>query len=183
MLFVGDVTADKGAKVLLQAYAEMNTKVPLVLIGRTLLGASTEHLPANVFLQGRWPHAAVMEAWKRCLFGLVPSIVAETFGIVALEAMFMGKPVIAARSGGLPDVVVDGETGFLVPPGDVQALGQAMKCLLDDPNRLEHMGVKARERAATFQARTVIARFEEVYQELLGVNSAEICSLVETSKR
>lgn len=182
MLFVGDVTADKGAKVLLQAYAEMHTQVPLVLIGRTLLGASAD-LPANVFLQGRWPHDAVMEAWKRCLFGLVPSIVAETFGIVALEAMFMGKPVIAARSGGLPDVVVDGETGFLVPPGDVQALGQAMKCLLNDSNRLEHMGDKARERAAAFQAKTVISRFEEVYRELLGVSSTEICSLAETSRR
>ncbi len=183
MLFVGDVTADKGAEVLLQAYTEMNTQVPLVLIGRPFLAESVERLPANVFLLGRWPHDAVMEAWRRCAFGLVPSIVAETFGIVALEAMFKGKPIIAARSGGLPDVVVDGETGFLVPPGDFQALGQAMKCLLDDPERRAHMGVRARQRAAEFQAKTVVSRFEAVYQELLGVSLTEAGSLAETGRR
>ena len=108
---------------------------------------------------------------------------AETFGIVALEAMFKGKPIIAARSGGLPDVVVDGETGFLVPPGDFQALGQAMKCLLDDPERRAHMGVRARQRAAEFQAKTVVSRFEAVYQELLGVSLTEAGSLAETGRR
>ena len=182
MLFVGDVTADKGAGVLLQAYTEINTHIPLVLIGRPFLAKSVGRLPANVFLLGRWPHDAVMEAWKRCLFGLVPSIVAETFGIVALEAMFMSKPVIAARSGGLSDVVVDGETGFLVPPGDVQALGQAMKCLLENPERRESMRVKARQRAEEFQAKAVVPRFEEVYQELLGASSTETRFLTEARR-
>jgi glycosyltransferase involved in cell wall biosynthesis len=169
MLFVGDVTADKGAEVLLEAYTEMDTRVPLVFIGRPFLLCDAEHLPPNVFMLGRWPHDAVMEAWKCCLFGLVPSIVAETFGIVALEAMSMGKPVIAARSGGLPSVVIDGETGMLVPPGNALALRQAMQCLLDDFERRERMGEKAKERAAEFQATTVISRIEEVYQALLGV--------------
>jgi Glycosyltransferase len=180
MLFVGDVTADKGAEVLLRAYAELNTEVPLVLIGRPFIAESD--LPANVFLLGRWPHDAVMAAWQHCLFGLVPSIVAETFGIVALEAMFMGKPVIAARSGGLPDVVVDGETGFLVAPGESQPLGQAMQRLLDDPELRQQMGIKARQRAEEFQAKAVVSRFEVVYEELLVVDSAVASPLVESRR-
>jgi glycosyltransferase involved in cell wall biosynthesis len=169
LLFVGDVTLDKGAAVLLKAYAELDTQIPLVFIGRPFLPDLATNLPPRVFLLGKWPHDAVMGAWSRCSIGLVPSIVAETFGIVALEAMYMGKPVIAARSGGLSDVVVDGETGFLVPPGDPQALRNAIQVLLDDPTRRADMGAMAKQRAATFQATSVIPRIEQVYQELLGV--------------
>jgi glycosyltransferase involved in cell wall biosynthesis len=172
LLFVGDVTFDKGAKTLLQAYAEVETQVPLVLIGRPFDTAKDEHLPSNVLLLGRWPHEAVMGAWKRCTFGLVPSIVAETFGIAALEAMYMGKPVIAARSGGLVDVVVDGETGLLVPPGNVEALRTAIQALLDDPSRRKQMGIQARQRALEFLASSVVTRFERIYQEMLANHPA-----------
>lgn len=183
MLFVGDVTADKGAEVLLAAYAEMDTQTPLVFIGRPFLKDSAAHLPPNVFMLGRWPHGAVMKAWERCSIALVPSIVAETFGIVALEAMSIGKPVIAARSGGLPDVVIDGETGILVPPGDASALRQAMQDLLDNRERRELMGEKARERAAAFRAATVISHIEAVYQELLGIHPTEARPLAGAGSR
>lgn len=172
LLFVGDVTFDKGAEVLLQAYTEMQTQVPLVFIGRPLLPDLANRFPQHVLqkihILGRWPHEAVMGAWSRCAVGLVPSIVAETFGIVALEAMYMGKPVIAARSGGLTDVVVDGETGLLVPPGDPHALRVAIQSLLNDPTLRERMGKQARQRAAEFQATSVISRFEQIYQKLAG---------------
>jgi glycosyltransferase involved in cell wall biosynthesis/GT2 family glycosyltransferase len=169
MLFVGDVTLDKGAETLLQAYTEMDTQVPLVLIGRSFLtGTARSTLPPNVLLMGRWPHDVVMAAWSRCSIGLVPSIVAETFGIVALEAMYMSKPVIAARSGGLIDVVIDGVTGFLVPPGDPGALRQAMQRLLDDPIQRARMGAAAKQQSMKFQAQSVIPRIEQVYRELLG---------------
>lgn len=171
LLFVGDVRQDKGVEVLLQAYSEMNTQMPLVLIGRLYLSDLSKRLPRNVFLMGPWPHNAVMAAWKRCAIGLVPSIVAETFGIVALEAMYMGKPVIAARSGGLIDVVVDGETGFLVSPGDAQALRTAIQSLLDDPALRARMGTLAKQRVMEFQAKSVVSRFEQVYQELLEGDS------------
>jgi len=164
---VGDVAPDKGVDILLQAYAEMNSQVPLVLIGRPLAGL-TERLPPNVLLTGGLPHAAVMNAWSRSSIALVPSIVAETFGIVALEGMSMGKPVIASRIGGLTDIVVDGETGLLVPPGNPQALREAMQCLLDDPERRERMGKMAKQRVVEFQANSVVRRVEQVYQEILA---------------
>ena len=183
LLFVGDVTLDKGAAVLLQAYAELDRQVPLVFIGRPFLPDLATNLPSGVFLMGKWPHDVVMEAWKRCTIGLVPSIVAETFGIVALEAMSMGKPVIAARSGGLSDVVVDGETGFLVPPGDPQALCKAIQVLLDDPTRRAYMGAMAKQQAATFKAQSVVPRIEQVYQELLVANPTQTHSLMLSGSR
>ena len=79
----------------------------------------------------------------------------------------MGRPVIASCVGGLPDIVVDGRTGFLVPPGDWRALREAIKRLLDDPSLRERMGAIAKQRVVEFQARTVIPRIEQVYQDVL----------------
>lgn len=183
LLFVGDVARDKGVEVLLQAYVERNIQIPLVLIGRLFLPDLAKQLPSNVFLMGPWPHDAVMAAWRRCTIGLVPSIVAETFGIVALEAMYMGKPVVAARSGGLIDVVVDGETGLLVPPGDSQALGEAIQSLLNDPERREQMGLLAKQRVIQFQAESVISRFEQTYRDLLEADTSGTRVLVNAGGR
>jgi glycosyltransferase involved in cell wall biosynthesis len=174
MLFVGDVTVDKGAEVLLQAYARLETQVPLVLIGRPLLPGLAENPPANVYVMGGWPHDVVMAAWRRCLFGLVPSTWSEPFGIVALEAMFMGKPLIAARSGGLVDVVVDGETGILVPAGDPEQLCDAMGVLLDDPARRASMGKMAKQRVEAFQASSVVSHIEHIYRRLVKKASSPL---------
>ncbi len=112
-------------------------------------------------------------AWKRCTIGLVPFIVAETFGIVALEAMYMGKPLIVARSGGLTDIVVEGETGLLVPSGDHQALQRAIESLLHNPDRRAQMGMRAKERIVEFQAKSILPRFEHIYQDPLEVDSPD----------
>jgi len=184
LLFVGDVTLDKGGEVLLQAYTEMRCQMPLVLIGRSFLTGLSERLPPNVLLLGSWPHEAVMGAWSRCSIALVPSIVAEAFGIVAIEAMMMGKPVIASRIGGLPDIVVDGETGSLVPPGDPDALRTAIQCLLVDPARRERMGVMAKQRVLQFQAASVVSRIEQVYHEVLASSeSSNTQSVVHAGNR
>lgn len=166
LLFVGSVGQDKGVQVLLQAYAEMRSQIPLVLIGRPGDGFPSSFPPNVHFLQS-WPHAAVMNAWKLCTIALVPSICLEAFGMVALEAMAMGRPVVATRVGGLAEVVVDRETGLLVPPGDLFALQKAIQCLLANPVLREHMGVKAKQRAIQFQAGTVVPRIEQIYQEVL----------------
>jgi len=84
-----------------------------------------------------------------------------------MEAMAMGCPVIASRIGGLSDIVADGETGLLVPPGDWQALQQAMQRLLDDPALRVRMRTQAKQRVGLFQAKTVVPQIEQVYQEVL----------------
>jgi glycosyltransferase involved in cell wall biosynthesis len=122
---------------------------------------------SNIHILRSWPHAAVMKAWSRCAIAVMPSIVLDACPTVAMEAMAMGRPVIASRIGGLADIVVDGETGFLVPPGDSIALQQAIQRLLSDSALRDRMGVLAKQRVVEFQARTVVPRIEQVYQEVL----------------
>jgi N-acetyl-alpha-D-glucosaminyl L-malate synthase BshA len=93
----------------------------------------------------------------------------ESFGLTALEAMNCGVPVVAADVGGLPEVVVHGETGFLHPVGDVAAMAESAVGLLSDPARLERFRVQARERAVThFNAERIIPQYESFYEEILG---------------
>src|SRR6476659_7827464 len=81
--------------------------------------------------------------------------------------MAAGKPVIASAVGGLPDIVVDGTTGILVPPGDVSALRETIVLLLADPDRRARMGQAARQRADCYSASEVVPQIERVYREAL----------------
>lgn len=168
LLFVGDVRRDKGVEVLLRAYARTESSVPLVLIGRLGNDISLDFPPHVLALQG-WPHEAVMSAWGRCTIALAPSIWPDPCPTVAMEAMSMGRPVIASRIGGLSDIVADGETGLLVPPGDAVALSDAIQALLTDPDRRSRMGTLAKQRVVEFKAQTVVPRIEQVYQDITSL--------------
>jgi glycosyltransferase involved in cell wall biosynthesis len=100
---------------------------------------------------------------------LVHTADAEPFGRVLIEAMAMGRPIVAFRDGGVPEIVADGETGILVEPGDVDGIANAVVGLLADPERRIRMGSAGRERAARlFGAATTARAVERVYDELLG---------------
>ena len=92
---------------------------------------------------------------------------AEGFGSVLLDALLFGKPVVASRAGGIPEAVFDGETGFLAPVGDVNALGAALARLVTDRALREQMGAAAKRRAAEFSMERVAAQTAELYQRLL----------------
>lgn len=166
MLFVGDVMRVKGVEVLFQAYADLEEQLPLVVIGRPVNDFAVDY-PANVRVLQSWPHKAVMSAWKRSSIALVPSICRDSSPTVAMEAMYMGKPVIASRIGGLIDIVADGETGILVEPGKPQALREAMHRLIHDAALRQHMGLQAKQRVTEFQATMVVSRIEAMYRELV----------------
>jgi glycosyltransferase involved in cell wall biosynthesis len=108
-----------------------------------------------------------MEAWRRSILALAPSVGPETFGMVVMEAMSAGRPVIASRIGGLTDLVADGETGLLVQAGDPLALQQSIARLLADPDLRERMGQAALCKVVQFQASTVVPRIEQVYEQVL----------------
>ena len=175
LLFVGDLSADKGVHVLLAAYNKLReaegelpeSVPPLVVIGRRF-GGTADELPPGVIALGRIPHTAVMEAWRRCTIALAPSVWAEPFGIVALEAMVAGKPLVASNTGGLADTVIHGETGLLVPPGDVDALAEGIRLLLLDPQLRAQLGQAAAQRAAEYRASNVAQTVERAYAGVLG---------------
>jgi glycosyltransferase involved in cell wall biosynthesis len=109
-----------------------------------------------------------MEAWRHAGIGLVPSLAPEPFGLVAVEAMCSGVPVVASRIGALPSIVDDGTTGFLVEPGNTAELLAAIRRLDDDPALRRAMGAAGVAHAEKFSAQTVARRYEEHYRGLLA---------------
>jgi glycosyltransferase involved in cell wall biosynthesis len=99
---------------------------------------------------------------------VLPSILPEPFGLVVIEAMASGKPVVATAPGGPSETVVEGETGFLVPPSGPTAIAQALEELLADPQRRISMGEAGRRRACeVFSLPRYVAEFEELYDAVL----------------
>jgi glycosyltransferase involved in cell wall biosynthesis len=160
ILFVGAFRLVKGITQLIEAHARLESPPPLVLIGT--VERDTPEFPADVHVLTDFPHAAVMEAYKRCLFAVLPSVWAEPCGTV-IEGMISGKAVIGTYPGGHSDLIVDGETGLLVGQGDVNALAHAMQRLLDDRSMRERMGAAARRRAELVTLRAAFPQLEELY--------------------
>lgn len=95
---------------------------------------------------------------------------AEPFGLVTVEAMAQGLPVVATNSGGSPEIVRDGVEGFLVEPGDAETLALRLDCLLDSPGLRGEMGRRGRERVLSrFTADHMLSATEALYMKVLGV--------------
>ncbi len=167
ILYVGDLRRFKGVEVLREAYAGLQRVPPLVLIGRKCQDTPTRW-PENVHVFHGWPHVAIMHAWSRSMIGVLPSVGPEAFGIVLLEAMASGKPVIASTAGGIPDVVEDNVSGLLVRPGDSRGLAQAIRTLVADEPLRRRLAAGALSRAETFKASNVVPRIEAVYRDVLN---------------
>jgi N-acetyl-alpha-D-glucosaminyl L-malate synthase BshA len=97
---------------------------------------------------------------------LLPSA-SESFGLVALEAMACGVPVVATRTGGVPEVVDDGESGYLAAVGDVEAMAESGIALLTDRERWRSFSAAARAGAERFSADRIVSDYESFYQEVL----------------
>jgi glycosyltransferase involved in cell wall biosynthesis len=93
----------------------------------------------------------------------------EAFGLAALEAMSCGAPVIATTAGGVPEVVEDGKTGFLLAPGDVDGMARATLALLTDGPRLAEFREAARRRAVEqFDTGLIVPQYEAYYRKIAG---------------
>jgi glycosyltransferase involved in cell wall biosynthesis len=166
LLFVGDVAHDKGVETLFDAYRMLVDPPPLVLLGHRLL--SLENMPRGVLSLGVASPATVMAAWRRSLAGVVPSIYPDPCPTVVMEAMAAGRPLVAARNGGIPDLIDDGRTGLLVPHSDPAALARALQRLLTSPDLRRRMSDAARLTFQRFTATSVVPRIEQVYVETLS---------------
>ena len=142
ILFVGRLDEQKGFDVLMEAIAPLQEKVAVRVIGEAVLdsGMPLEKRP-NVEFLGWQDEGRIQGQFAAADVVVMPSRW-EGFGLVAIEAMRAGKAVIASRVGGLPEVVVDGETGFLVPSEDAHALRAAL--LKAEPLMLGRMGASGR---------------------------------------
>lgn len=172
ILFVGDLRPSKGLDVLLAAYQDGLNLPEMVLIGKAY-PETPDRFPPRVRVLHDWPNAAVLEAWRRSLFGVVPSLLTEAFGMVVIEAMAAGRPVVGSRIGGIPEIVRDGETGVLVRPGDVVALREALLQLSTEHALRERLGSAALVHATQFRAGSVVPRYEDVYRYVIGVRRGD----------
>jgi len=175
LLFVGDISPDKGVPTLLEAYRLLEGPPPLMLAGRSVPGIDWK-LPDGVEWVGELPHDQVVRLFRSARAVVVPSVWSDPCPTVVLEAMAAGRPVVAAASGGIVDMVVDGVTGVLVPPGDVPALARAIASVLDDPHAGRAFGAAGRDRAREFTVSAVVERIERMYASAIAQTKAEATS-------
>ena len=164
----------KGILEYIRACAEAAARWPdveFVLAGDGPLRDAAESLRDELGLHERLHMIGEIESAADLIAGLDIVVVAsltEGSSIVAMEAMAAEKPVVATRVGGVPEVVVDGETGVLVEPGDPEALAAAIESLLEKPEWGRDMGERGRHRAAErFDISLMFERTKQVYADVL----------------
>lgn len=150
--FAGRLIPGKGADVLIRAIAQagQQTAIKLVIAGdgtaRSCLESLAQELGANIEFRGAV--ADLPEFWRSCDVAVVPSdTFSESFSMTTLEAMASGKAVVASRNGAIPELMVDGVTGTLIEPGDVDALAHAVLMYAGRPELRRAHGAAARIRA------------------------------------
>jgi glycosyltransferase involved in cell wall biosynthesis len=118
-----------------------------------------------------WPRIGGIEASAA---QLATSLLRDGHAVTAVEAAQMARPVIAARVGGLPENIVDRETGLLVPPGDAVILSAAIVRLLEQPHEAQRLGAAARTRAIdAFGQQRYVAAYTALYRRLAGAAGAQ----------
>jgi glycosyltransferase involved in cell wall biosynthesis len=166
LMFVGALGPHKGIDVLLEARRRMRHRRPLLVIGTPRHDTPLISDPGVVVVRNV-PSAQVMASWLRASVAVVPSVWQEPLGLVAVEAMLAGRPVVASDVGGLRDVVRHGCTGLVVPPGNPGALADALDGLLDNPELRRRMGEEGRVRGRLFEAAAVTPRIVQVFEAAL----------------
>ncbi len=176
ILFFGNIVAYKGPHVLLEAFSRVKNEIKeikLVFAGRGEMQKELEKLAVelgvdDVIFTGFVDEELKEYYYKSADIFCLPSItMAEAFGIVNLEAMACGIPVISTKLGGIPDVVSDKETGLLVEPEDSNALADAIIYLLENEDIARKMGINGKRKVEEYSWKKIAERTDEVYKELI----------------
>ena len=178
ILFCGMVSEEKGVGILLEACAHLKTKgihFRSTIVGRAV--SEADQIFFNKFIQFNQMEEIVQltgplhgdEKWKAYsradVFCFPTFYSAETFPVVAIEAMMFSLPVVATNWRGLPDIVVDGETGFLFPPKDAQSIAERLEHLISDPDLRRTMGAAGRRR---YEQNFTVEKFRNSMEEALS---------------
>jgi alpha-maltose-1-phosphate synthase len=178
VVFVGRVTRQKGLPVLLRAAERLDPAAQLVLCAGQadtpdlaaevagLAGHLRATRPGIIWIPAMLAKTEVIQILSHATVFACPSLY-EPLGIVNLEAMACGAAVVGSRVGGIPEVVAEGRTGLLVPPGDPDALAAALNALITDPGRAAALGRAGRERAvAEFSWAQIAGQTAQLYATL-----------------
>jgi glycosyltransferase involved in cell wall biosynthesis len=143
-LYVGRLSPEKGIGPLIRLWRQLAPGIPLRVVGSGPLETLAAESPPNVEWLGWQPHDRVLAAMKDASFLVFPTECYEGFPMVLLEAMATGLPVIASGQGSLPEIVQDGTSGVLVPPGDAQRWAGTLGWAINHREELAAMGRSAR---------------------------------------
>jgi len=145
-IYVGRLSEEKGLGHLLEAKRRV-TRMRLVVAGEGDLLAGLRDTASDdggVSFTGFLPRQRLAEIWKNAAFTVVPSICYENFPYAVLESFAFGKPVVASKIGGIPELVRDGQNGLLAEPGDPEGLAERINSLASNPAEVARMGRAAR---------------------------------------
>jgi glycosyltransferase involved in cell wall biosynthesis len=170
-LYVGRLSAEKGRAVLLRAVALTGRPLRLAMVGAgsewPVLEKIAATCEASIVFAGVVPNHELPSWYQRARLVAVPSFT-EAAGVVPVEAMASGTPVIASEVTGLIDLVIDGVNGWLVPPGDERAWATKLHELLADDEELRRAGKKAMSTAQRFDGRRFASRVVDAYRASIG---------------
>ncbi len=176
IVFVGRLEKRKGAHLLVKAFSQVKKELPnsrLIVVGpgkrgRKQLDSLVAKLDLHdVVFAGMVPHDDLPRYYRSAHVFCAPALGQESFGMVLLEAMASGAPVIASDIPGYAGVVGNGSGGVLTPKGDADALAQSIVTLLKDEGRRQHMSLLERAYAETYSWTHVTDQVEALYRELL----------------
>lgn len=175
ILFVGRASRQKGMEHLLEAMKHVNPGVRLVCCTsapdtpqlQQEIAAKVKETPRCLWINTLLREEQYIELYSHCAVFACPSVY-EPFGIINLEAMACERPVVASAVGGIPEVVVPGITGLLVPPADPSALAGALNAVLGDRATARQMGLAGRRRVEEhFSWTSIAAKTRQMYEELV----------------
>jgi phosphatidyl-myo-inositol alpha-mannosyltransferase len=168
VLFIGRHEPRKGLAVLLDAWAGLDRDARLRVVGA---GPQTDELRSRAVGDVEWLGTVTDTPRNELLRGATafcaPSLRGESFGVVLLEAMAAGAPLVASAIEGYQNVARAGQDALLVPPGDAGALRDALRLVLDDPGLRARLVASGRQRAEEFSMRRLAERYLELYARAL----------------
>jgi phosphatidylinositol alpha-mannosyltransferase len=177
ILFVGRMEKRKGFDYLWKAYRLVKQEIPdcrLIAVGpgTRLLNKYQKRINRaglnDVIFAGYVPYGELPQYYKTADIVCFPNIGWESFGIVLLEAMSTGKPIVASAIDGFTSVLTDGVEGIAVPPRNVDKLAEAMLKLIKDKNLRQEMGARGKPRASQFDWSIIARRLMDFYTETLN---------------
>jgi len=179
LVFFGRLERRKGIEVLAAALPrvlESNPGLEAVFVGRDpgdedgalmeRFRGLVEPVADRVHLLGELPRRQALAVVARAELAVFPSLW-ESFGYVAVEAMALSRPVVASKAGGFPEFIEDGRTGWLVPPGDADALAESLLARLRDRDELHRVGEAANAAADRFDVDRIVGELEGLYERVL----------------
>jgi len=183
IIYAGRTDADKGVLELLRAYRAVRDRIRearLVIVGgnfgqrglssyETLLSEYSQENGLDVEFAGQVPNESISQHYLRADVAVFPSMCLESFGMVALEAMRCGLPVVASKRPGFEELVIPGETGVLVAdPGNTESLAGAITQVLSNPELSRRLGEAGYKRSLRYTPEAAATQFERIVEEILA---------------